>query len=32
MNLKLHIKKILKEETNESLLDDLGNFFRPKKG
>lgn len=31
MNLKQHIKNILKEETNESLLDDLGNFFRPKK-
>ena len=31
MNLKQHIKYILKEETNEGLLDDLGRFFRPKK-
>ena len=31
MNLKLHIRQILKEETNEGLLDDLSHFFRPKK-
>lgn len=29
MNVKLDIRQILKEETNESLLDDLGNFFKP---
>ncbi len=31
MNLRQHIKNIIKEELNESLLDNFSNFFRSKK-